>query len=124
MSRGLFDGGAGARRRDNNERAALLKSRLSVEDVVCGLGLDEGEALAAENGGPMCPFCGGFTMVIAKSGETFACSSCDGTGDIITLMREVKQCGFGRALDYLEELAPGKGPGKKTRTDDRQGRLI
>lgn len=90
------------RHTDNCTRAAQLKARLGVGDVMHALSLNS-------DAGDLCPFpqCGAIGAVkLSASGETFACEACGETGDIITMVRAFKSVGFAQALDLLEDIAP------------------
>jgi len=84
------------RKSDDRERAALVKARLGVADAVEALSLDSPLGIVS-------PCCGALGMLkIVHGGDGWKCEVCAAHGDVIELVRAVRQCGFHAALEFLE----------------------
>ena len=93
-------------RNHNNEQAALVKARVGIDDCVQALELDVGE-------GTQCPNrrCDGIDSIKqSRNGETWGCDQCGEKGDIISMVRLRRNCGFGQAIEFLKrECLPAGG---------------
>lgn len=83
------------------QRAAAIKAGLSIAELAT---LREAN-LSADGRVCDCPSCGGAqTITIAKSGETFGCSSCDLRGDLIHFEIAATGASWSAAVRALEGL--------------------
>jgi hypothetical protein len=91
------------RKSDDRERAALVKAKVGIEEALAAL-FDQTTL------GSPCPnpSCGAIGMLkIVHGGDGWLCEVCAARGDVIELVRAVRQCGFHAALEFLEVEVAG-----------------
>jgi DNA primase len=79
-----------------------VKERIRIEEVIRGHGISlsaSGERLIGS-----CPFHedGAPSFTVYPASQSFYCFGCGATGDVITFVRQIDQCGFSDALQRLE----------------------
>lgn len=77
-----------------------IKSEVSIEDVLSSFGIDTGLNPCAC---PMHDSKGG--KCLGFNNETAHCFHCDGSWNIFSLVKDMKNCDFKEALEYLANLA-------------------
>ena len=88
---------------DIEERKGAAKARARFGAVVAALGLDH-------EGGVACVVatCGALALRPCAEGKGYFCSVCGDKGDMIDLVRIVKDCGMTAAVEFLEGVAAEK----------------
>ena len=85
---------------------AYVKAKVGFEDALMALGMEDNRHCYACERGRLEP---------THDGDGYFCTDCAATGDVITLVRAVRDCTFREACEFLEIecLAP-----RDTKTGD------
>lgn len=103
---------ASRRRADLDDRKASVKCRVRFPAVVAALGLDHETGVYC-----VVSTCGAMALMPCHEGLGYVCTVCGDKGDMIDLVRQVRDCGLSAAVEFLEGLVD---PPK----DDKTGRLL
>lgn len=100
------------RRADLDERKDGVKLRVRFPAVAQALGLDHEAGAAC-----VIATCRSLALKPCHEGKGYVCEACGDKGDMIDLVRQVRDCSLAGAVEFLEGLVD---PHK----DDRTGRLL
>ena len=103
---------ASRKRADLDERKASVKCRVRFPAVTRALGLDHESGAAC-----VVSTCRSLALKSCHGGHGYVCEACGDKGDMIDLVRQVRDCSLAGAVEFLEGLVD---PHK----DDRTGRLL
>lgn len=101
-----------ARRRDLDERKAAVKIRVRFASVVHALALDHETGTAC-----VIATCRALSLKSCHEGKGYVCEACGDKGDMIDLVRQVRDCSLAAAIEFLEGLVDAA-------KDDKTGRLL
>ena len=96
---------------DIEERKGAAKARARFARVVAALGLDHEEGVAC-----VVSTCRALSLRPCAEGKGYFCPVCGDKGDMIDLVRVVRDCGMTAAVEFLEHVAE--------EADAKTGRLL